>query len=410
MVKDIFYTAIDLGTSKVCTITAWVGPEGELKIVGMGLVPSQGIQKGRIVNVAETHEAMQASLEEAQRHLGKNIPWAYVSVTGNHISCLNSTGFLSPSPHEGPISVDDVQELVQSSYPKVDTDKEVLHIIPINYVIDGLREVRSLEGLHANRVQVESHVVLGETSALRNVVRTVEDCGVSVKRLVLAPLASSEVTLTENEKEMGVVLVDIGGGTTDIAIFRNGSLWYNSSIPVGGNQLTRDLAVALGLPYYFAEELKVRWGHASPNGIESQGEVLLPSFQGRPRRLIRQDTLCRPLVDRLQEILGLVVVKTQQAGLQRLPPCGVVITGGSAETPGLQEMTKKVLACPARVAAPLGITGLSPELEKPNFSTALGLLRWGIKHHSEKQTHRNDEKSLWPHRTLRRLKRVVEAR
>ena len=411
MAKDIFYTAIDIGTSKVCTVVARVGPEGELNIVGTGLVPSQGVAKGSIVNVAEAQEAIRASLAEGQRYLGRSIPWAYVSISGRHVTCLNATGLTHSSAQEGPVSLEDVRHLIETSHPEVGADKEVIHLIPVNYQIDGLRGVRNPVGLHADRLQVESHVVLGERSQVYDTVKSVESCGVSIRGLVLSVLASSEATLSEDEKEMGVVLADIGDGATDLAIFRHGSLWYNASIPVGGRQLTRDLSVALGMPYYFAEELKVKWGHATPEEGEGEEEVLLPSFQGRPRRLIQRTTLCRPLVDRLQETLGLIMVKTQQAGLTRIPPGGVVITGGTAEIPGLHQLAQQVFGCPVRIASPVGVPGLSHEQIKPSYSTVIGLLLWGIKHHGEKRAYGSDDKGLWDHRAIfQRLKKLIEVK
>jgi cell division protein FtsA len=409
MAKDIFYTALDIGTSKICTIVARVGPEGELNIIGTGLAPSQGLAKGSIVNVSEAQEAIRASLAQGQRYLGRNIPWAYVSISGRQITCLNATGLTQSPAQEGPVSLEDVHHLIKASHPKVGAEKEVIHVIPVNYQIDGLRGVRNPVGLHADRLQVESHVVLGDRPLVQDTMRAVESSGISVRGLVLSVLASSEATLSEHEKEMGVVLIDLGDGASDIAIFKHGSLWYNASIPVGGRQLTKDLSVALGLPYYFAEELKVTWGHAAPEESEGEEEVLLPSFQGRPRRLIRRSTLCRPLVDRLQETLGLIMVKTQQAGLTRFPPGGVVITGGTAEIPGLQSLAEQVFGCPVRIASPVGIPGLPQEQSKPSYATAVGLLLWGIKHHGEKVSYGNGDRGLLDHKAIfHRLKRLIE--
>jgi len=411
MAKDIFYTAIDIGTSKICTIIAQVGPEGDLKIVGTGMVPSQGIHKGDITDSAEASIAIRASLEEAQRYMGSRVPWAYASISGSHVTCFNTTGLIHPNTQERPVSMEDVEQLIQTSYPDVVEDREVLHVIPVNYMIDGFRGVRNPVGLHAGRLQVESHVVLGERNRVMDIVSSVEECGVPVKNMVLGALASSEATLTKDEREMGVVLADIGAGTTDIAIFKDGNLWYNSSLSVGGNQITRDLSVALGLPFYFAEELKVKWSHASPNGVESEEEVLLPSFQGRPRRLLRRTTLCKPLVDRLQETLGLIMVKIQQAGLNRFPPGGLVITGGTAETPGFQHMATRFLSCPVRMASPMGVQGLLPEQRRPSYSTVVGLLLWGIRNHSSKMTFGNGKKSSWESKTIvEKIKKVITAR
>lgn len=400
MARDMFYTAIDLGTTKVCTIIARIGPEGELKVLGTGIVPSQGIQKGRVESIPETQEAVKASIAEAQRYLGRGATWTYLGVTGNHISCMNTSGNLSGSGENGSVSNQDVERLIRSSYPHVSDGKEVLHVIPINYVVDGLTGVRNPTGLHANEVKVESHVVLGDATILKNLVKVVEGCKLSVRSLVLQPLASGEAALTEDEREMGVVLVDMGGGTTDVAIFKTGSLWYTGIIPVGGNQLTRDLSVALGVPFFIAEELKVKWGHALPDGVEADQEVQIPGFQGQPRRMIHRRAMCQPLYERLTETLKMVLIQVRQSGLRHLPSGGLVITGGSAEMPGLKELAERATGCPVRIAYPRGILGLPSQLKKPAFSTSVGTLLWGIKHQGEKRPYQNGERTLWGYKAL----------
>ena len=400
MARDTFYTAIDLGTTKVCTIVAKIGAEGDLKILGTGIVPSQGVQKGLVENVSETQEAVRLSLAEAQRYLGRGVSWAYLGITGGHISCLNTTGVLRGSGDDAGISSQDVQQLIHASYPRVTPGKEVLHVIPMGYVVDGLTGVRSPVGLHADQVQVESHVVTGDATVLKNMVKAVEGCKLSVRSLVHQPLAAAEAVLTEDEREIGSVLVDIGGGTTDMIIFRSGSPWYSAVIPVGGSQLTRDLSVALGVPFYVAEELKVKWGHALPDSVEADEEVQLPGFQGQPRHSIKRRAMCQPLHDRLVETLRLVLMKVRQAGLRQLPPGGVILTGGTAEIPGLREMAKKVMGQPVRMAFPMNIPGLPSELRKPAFSTSVGIMLWGIKHHAEKRTYGNGERTLWGYKTL----------
>lgn len=411
MARDIFYTAIDIGTSKICTIIAQVGPEGNLKVVGTGLAPSQGVEKASITTTAEAQEAIRASLAEAERYLGRRVPEAYVSISGREITCLNTTGLIHPASREEPVSRKDILNLIESSYPKADTEKEVVHVIPVNYWIDGYRSVRNPVGLHASQLQVESHVVMGERSHVYGTIRAVENCGVIVRSLVLGALASSEATLSEHEKEIGVLLVDIGDGSTDMAIFKHGELWYNASTPVGGKQFTRDLSVALGMPYYVAEELKEKWGHAMLTPEEAQEEVALPSFHGRPSRLLRRAELCKPLVDRLQETLGLIMVKAQQAGLSRFPAGGVVITGGTAEMPGLRQKARDILGCPVRIASPLEVQGLPPEQLKPSYSTVIGLLLWGIKHHGEKPLYRSGDRTPWDHKVLiQRFKELIEAK
>ena len=408
MASETFYTAIDLGTTKVCTIIAKIGPEGELKVLGTGIVPSQGMNKGSVESISETKEAVKASLEEAQRYLGRSVSWAYLGVTGDHITSLNTTGFLKGSGENEAISSEDLQHLIHSSYPQVSNGKEVLHVIPTGYLVDGLTGVRNPVGLHADRVQVESHVVMGEAAVLKNLVKTVEGCGVPVRSVVLQPLAAAEAILTQDERELGTVLVDIGGGTTDVMIFRGGSPWFTSIIPVGGNQLTRDLSVALGVPNYMAEEIKVRWGHAISEAVPGDEEVRIPGFQGQPQRTVSQRSLCIPIHDRLIETLKLILLQVQKAGLRNLPHGGMVITGGTAEMPGLQELAQKATGAPVRIGYPEDIRGLPSQLRKPAFSTSVGALLWGIKHHGEKRAYRNGDQTLLGYRSLfKQIKKKV---
>ncbi|MCE2463700.1 MAG: cell division protein FtsA [Dehalococcoidia bacterium] len=400
MDRDLFYTGIDLGTSKVCTIIARIGPEGEIKVLGIGIVPSQGVQKGRVDSPFDTQNAIKASLEEAQRYLGRGITSAYLSVTGDHISCLNTTGSLDEPNGNGAISSEDVQNLIQSSYPDVADSKEVLHVIPMTYEVDGLTEVRNPVGLYADRVRVDSHVVLGDAPTLKNLVRSVEDCKISVRSLVVQPLAAAEATLTEDEREMGVMLLDIGGGTTDMVIFRSGSPWYTSVIPVGGNLITRDLSAALGVPSYAAEELKIKWGHAIPDEVPSDQEVPIPGFQGQPPRTALRRHMCIPIRERLFETLKFALVRMQGAGLRQLPPGGMVITGGTAQIPGLQGMAEKMTGARVRIASPILIPGLPSELINPTYSASVGTLLWGMKHQGEKRPYGYSDKTLQKNKPL----------
>ena len=243
---------------------------------------------------------------------------------------------------------------------------------------------------------------------LKNLVKTVEGCKVSVRSLVLLPLAAAEAVLTQDEREIGAVLVDIGGGTTDVIVFKTGSPWYTAILPVGGNQLTRDLSVALGIPFYMAEELKVKWGHARPESVACDEEVQIPGFQGQPLRTVKRRAMCQPLQERCIEILKLVLLRVRQAGLRQLPPGGLVITGGSADMPGLQELAGKITGAPVRIAYPRGILGLTSQLKKPAFSASVGTLLWGIKHQGEKRPYKNGEQTLWGHRSfVRRIRRIA---
>lgn len=396
MPSDTFYTAIDIGSSKIASVVARVGTEGELKILGTGVVSSQGMHKGRIERIDEVQKAISSSLEEAQRYIGRGVvAGVYVGVSGNHITCINTKDIIENPGEVKDINAHLLDQLIQSSFPQVGAAQEVLHIIPIGYDVDGLSGVRNPVGLHAEQVHVDAHVVMGDAVTLKNTVKAVEASRVNVKSLVLQSLASAEATLTGDEREMGVVFVDIGAGTSDLAIYRQGSPWYSAIIPVGGNQLTKDLQVALGTSHYLAEEIKLKWGHAFPEMVSGNEEVVIPSYQGQPRRVVQRKQIAEPLQARMLEMLKQILLKVRQSGLRQIPDGGLVITGGCAELAGIRELALKTLGGPVRIGHPRGISGLPTALRKPSFSTAVGLLLWGIKHQGEKRPYDNGESTLW---------------
>ncbi|PKB77872.1 MAG: cell division protein FtsA [SAR202 cluster bacterium MP-SInd-SRR3963457-G2] len=402
MSKETFYTAVDIGSNKVCSIVARVGAEGDLKILGTGMVTSQGMQKGRIDNIDEVKVAVKSSLEEAQRYIGRGvISGVYAGVSGSHISCLNTKDMMENPSADEDIGPQHLDQLIRSSFPKVDPSQEILHMIPIGYEVDGMEAVRNPAGLHAKHINVESHVVMGDAATLRNTVKAIEASRVSVRSLVVESLASAESTLTGDEKEMGAVLVDIGGGTIDLMIYRQGNPWYSAVIPVGGNQLTRDLAVAMRIPYFLAEDIKLKWGNALPELVRADEEVVVPSFQGQPRRIAKRKDLCEPLHARTVEMLKQILLRVRQSGLRQLPTAGLVITGGCAELPGIRELALKTLGGPVRLAYPQGIAGLPTQLQKASTSTAVGLLLWGIKHQGERRSYSTRDRTVKVHRSLR---------
>lgn len=402
MSKETFYTAVDIGSNKVCSIVARVGAEGDLKILGTGMVTSQGMQKGRIDNIDEVKVAVKSSLEEAQRYIGRGvITGVYAGVSGSHISCLNTKDMMENPSADEDIGPQHLDQLIRSSFPKVDPSQEILHMIPIGYEVDGMEAVRNPAGLHAKHINVESHVVMGDAATLRNTVKAIEASRVSVRSLVVESLASAESTLTGDEKEMGAVLVDIGGGTIDLMIYRQGNPWYSAVIPVGGNQLTRDLAVAMRIPYFLAEDIKLKWGNALPELVRADEEVVVPSFQGQPRRIAKRRDLCEPLHARMVEMLKQILLRVRQSGLRQLPNAGLVITGGCAELPGIRELALKTLGGPVRLAYPQGIAGLPTQLQKASTSTAVGLLLWGIKHQGERRSYSNRDRTVKVHKSLR---------
>jgi cell division protein FtsA len=320
-------------------------------------------------------------------------PGAYVVVSGGHIYSSNVKDVMEHPTDLGSITSNDMHQFIQSSFPTLGEGQEILHIIPIGYAVDGLSGVRNPIGLHANQVELEAHVAIGDAIILKNTVNAVESNRMPVNSLVLQSLASAEATLTADERELGVLLIDIGSGTTDVTVFQYGSPWFSTVLPVGGSQLTRDLAVAERIPFHVAEDAKVKRGNVMPELVDPDEELILSGGQGQAQKLVKRRRLCEPLNARMYEILQMVVQRMSQAGMNRLPDGGVVYTGGSADMAGLQEFTESVLGEPVRIAYPTGVAGLPTQLRKPGFSAAVGTLLWGIKHQGEGRTYRVPEES-----------------
>ena len=411
MSKNNFYSVIDVGTSKIRTVIMRVGTDGEFKIVGSSVISNSGMKKGKITDSSLTEEAIKTSISQAARYLEGRPPPISIAISGINTSCSQTTGITYPNSLERSISSKDLEELVKTSYPTPREDQSVIHVIPMSFLIDGSRSVRNPVGYHAGRIQVESYVVFGDQEQVNGLLGAVQSSGVRAKTLVLGPLAAAESSLSRNEKELGSVLIDIGAGTTEIAVFKNGSLWYHSCLPIGGNQITNDLSVALDIPWDFAERVKVAWGHANPNSKQCESEGMVPSLNGRPRKEIKRSTVCRPIIDRLEETLGLCMLKIQSAGLTKMPVGGIVITGGVAATNGLDELAKTVFHCPVRIGTPSGIKGLSAELNQPSFSTVLGMLLWNLQPSPGVHNFINDSGRPWGHKALvSRIKKVMEVK
>ena len=406
MAKELFYTALDIGSNKVSSIVARVGSEGELKVLGTGLSASHGVQKGQIESIEEATESIRSSLDESQRYIARGlISGVYAVVSGSHISSINTKSSIQNVPDVGTVTPNQLHTLIQSAYPGLDKNKEILHVIPIQYEVDGLPGVRNPAGLHAKEVQVESHVLMGDATTLRNTVTAIENNKIPVNSLVMQSLASAEATLTADEREMGAVLVDLGSGTTDLSIFMHGNPWYSTVIPVGGNQITRDLAVAAKLPYHLAEELKIKWGHVLPELIRADQEVVIPGHQGKPKQIISRRSLAEPMHIRMLEVIKLIMLKITQSGLRQIPSGGLILTGGTAEITGLKELVEKTVGGPVRIAYPNGIAGLPSQLRKPAYSASVGALLWGIKHQGEGRRYQPTPKNLWNYQSL--VKRLV---
>lgn len=371
---------IDVGTTKVCTLIAERNDEnGHLRIIGVGVAPSRGLRKGVVVNVEEAAAAIKESKEKAERSSGYMIEGAYVSVAGDHISSLNSKGVVAVSHGTRGISEDDVQRALESARAiAIPPNREVIHVIPRGFTLDGVDGVREPVGMQGFRLEVEAHIVTAAQPSIHNLIHCVETAGVNVNDLVLEPLASGEAVLRDDEKEAGVVMADVGGGTTDIAIFIDGSIWHSQVVPLGGWQYTNDLTIGLRAPFSVAEALKVQFGATNPDQIGEEEMIDVARFGDNGHAPVPRRELASILQARAEEMYSLILKEVKRSGYDGLLPAGLVLTGGVAQLPGLRDLGRETLGVPVRVGEPHDIEGLSDTVSTPAYATAVGLLLWGL--------------------------------
>ena len=380
------YVSVDVGTTKVCTLVAQILATGEVEIIGAGKSKSRGMKKGLVVDIEAMTAAVRESIADATLNLDIEIPPVCIGVTGSHIVSVTTTGKSSimDGKSEKVVSVKDMDAAVDNSRPKVENGQELLHVIPISYSLDGTSGIRNPSGLKGNSLSVKTHSVVGEITSLDNIVQSVENTGLKMGGMVLEPLASAESVLSAEEREIGTILVDIGGGTSDLAFFKNGKMVYTAVIPVGGFNFTNDIAVTLGIPYETAEELKINYGRtmAIPDDSDIDfNEQIEVSINGlEEKKIITKGDICRLLNDRASELLRFVLLKINEAGLDAMPAGGIVFTGGGANLIGWEELNHEYIPGNVRIAAPRDILGLPETLKSPTYSTSVGILLWGINH------------------------------
>lgn len=388
MPREPIFAAIDIGTNKVFSIVARLGPEGELKPLGTGSAPSAGVQQGVIDDLPAAREAVRDSLAECLRYVGRNpVNEFFTVVNGDHLVSENSCQQLHSGSELLTVTEQHLRSLAGAPAPTPGTpqpadsrSEQILHAIPMRYRLDGVSGVRNPTGLDTNELQMEAHIVRGSSVPLGNAVRALQGSKMRVEGMVAHPLASGEGVLTADEREMGVVVIDIGGGTVKIAGYREGTPCFSSVIPVGGNQLTRDLAIALRVPYPMAEELKIQYGQVLPDAIQHGDDVVIPATQVQPKRVVSRQELCEPLYLRSLQLLKLIQQELSKAGLEGSLHSGVTLTGGGAKMPGFAEMTARGLGARVRIGGPLWYYGLPEALRGPEYAAALGVLQWAIKH------------------------------
>ena len=364
---------LDIGTSKVVAMVAELGPEGGLQVIGMGSHESKGLKKGVVVNIEATVNAIQRALEEAELMADCKIQRVYTGIAGSHIRSFNSTGMVPIRDRE--VTPTDVTRVIETARAMpIPTDQQVLHILTQEFIIDGQDGVREPLGMSGVRLEVKVHIVTGAVSAAQNIVKCVRRCGLEVSDLILQPLASSLSVLTEDEKELGVCLVDIGGGTTDVAIFREGAIRHTAVIPIAGDQITNDIAMALRTPTQEAEELKLRHGCALRQLADAGESIQVPGVGDRPPRELSRQTLAEVIEPRVEELYSLVQRVLRESGYEELLSSGIVLTGGSAEMQGMVELGEEIFHMPVRLGMPRYSGGLADVIRSPRYSTAVGLL------------------------------------
>src|SRR5712692_409195 len=369
--------ALDVGTSKVACLVAELRPDASLEILGMGGHESKGLKKGVVVNIEATVGAIQRALEEAELMADCKISSAFVGIAGNHIRSFNSTGMVAIKDRE--VSALDVERAIDTARAvSIPTDQQILHVLRQEFIIDGQEDVREPIGMSGVRLEVKVHIVTGAVSAAQNIVKCVRRCGLEVNDLILQPLASSLAVLTEDEKELGVCLVDIGGGTSDIAVFREGAIRHTAVVPIAGDQITNDIAMALRTPTAEAEELKVHHGCALRQLAEAGQMIEVAGVGDRPPRMLSRQTLAEVIEPRVEELYTLIQQVLRDSGYEELLSSGVVLTGGSSVMQGMVELGEEIFHMPVRLGIPRYSGSLSDVVRSPRYATGVGLLLEGV--------------------------------
>ena len=377
MEREAVLVGIDVGTTKVVALIGEVGRDGSLTIIGKGAVPATGLKKGVVVNIDQTVTSIANAVEGAERLSGWKIDRAFVGVGGSHVESLNSRGAVAVSGHDREVSREDVARATEVARAvSIPSSRDVLHVLPRGFIVDGQEGVKDPLGMSAIRLEVETHIVSAGATAVQNLSKCVAAAGVKIDEIVAAGLASADAVLSETEKELGVAVCDIGAGTIDLALFVDGSPLHSAVIPVGGNNVTNDVAIGLMTGLHVAEELKVRHGTANLAAVGSDEQISVTMLGEEANRQVSRLEVCRIIEARMRETFEMVRAEMQSSGHGVLP-AGIVLTGGGAQLAGIVDLARDVLQVPVRVAAPSGIGGLIDGILEPSYSTAVGLLLWG---------------------------------
>jgi cell division protein FtsA len=379
---------LDIGTTKVAALVGNVLDGGTIEIIGRGLAPSYGLEKGVVVDIGETTASIRRAVEQAEKMADVKIQSVTVGIAGKHIKSINNSGTVSINRDNRIITREDVRRVIETAQAvQIPPDSQLIHVIPRQYIVDGQDGITDPVGMTGMRLEVDVHIVTGAVTAVHNIVRCVQNMGIGIDHIVLQPLASSYAVLTSAEKELGVALMDIGGGTTDIAVFRGGDIWFSKILPIAGEHITNDITVGLKVPYEEAERIKTEEGTARVDEINSDERVEIVTI-GEERKSIPRSRLAKIIEPRLEELFDMAMVEIEDAGYRDLIPGGIVLTGGTALLSGICEFVQSRYDIPARQGrTPQGIHGLRDIVESPIYATSVGLLKQAVNSREMGNTH-----------------------
>lgn len=394
--KDLL-VGIDIGTSKVVTLVGEATADGKLNVIGFGSHPSQGLKRGVVVNIESTVQSIQRSVEDAELMAGCEIFSAYTGIAGSHIRSLNSHGIVAIRDNE--VSQNDVERVLDAAKAiAIPADQRILHVLPQEFVIDSQDSIREPVGMSGVRLEAKVHIVTGAVSAAQNIVKCMKRCGLNTSDIVLEQFASSQSILTEDEKELGVCMIDIGGGTSDIAIFTNGAIRHTAVIPIAGDQVTNDIAIALRTPTRNAEEIKIKYGCALQDLVDTNQMIDIPTMGDRAGRRLPARALAEVVEARYEELFTLAAADLKRSGLQDILAAGIVLTGGASKIVGAQELAERVFKVPVRIGKPHNVTGMPDIIQNPIYATGVGLLVYGLKQRQNQRETvitQSNMKGLW---------------
>lgn len=388
---------LDIGTTKIAALVGEVASDGFIEIIGVGTHPSRGLKRGVVVNIEATVQSIQRAIEEAELMAGCEIRSAYTGIAGSHIRSINSHGIVAIRDNE--VGEPDIDRVIDAAKAvAIPADQKILHILPQEFIIDNQEGIREPVGMSGVRLEAKVHIVTGAVSAAQNIVKCVQRCGLEIDDIILEQLASSHSVLTDDEKDLGVCMIDIGGGTTDIAIFTDGAIRHTAVIPIAGDQVTNDIAVALRTPTNNAEEIKIKHSSAVLHSVKPEETIEVSSVARRPSRLLSKKALAAVVGARYEELFALVQAELKRSGYEDFIASGIVLTGGASSVDGVLELAESVFQMPVRIGLPQHVRGLRDVLHNPVFSTGVGLLLYGLQHRSEGRSEHvvgDGVKGLW---------------